>query len=130
MKDACSTYMARLPRTVEKPEQVSLRLPKDLANKVDYFKEKEGVDRSTIIIRALRYWLEVDGCVTTDHEFMNRLTRLEENTDEFRKIIERNLEKTAASFEKERQNYQEVILKQQLTIDALLELVAKRENGK
>ncbi|MDE2517864.1 MAG: hypothetical protein O0W93_00360, partial [Methanocorpusculum sp.] len=52
---------------------------------------------------------------------------IEENTGEFRKIIERNLEKTAVSFEKERQNYQEVILKQQLTIDALLELVAKRE---
>lgn len=46
--------MARLPRSVEKPEQVSLRLPKDLATKVDYFKDKEGVDRSTIIIRALR----------------------------------------------------------------------------
>ena len=119
--------MARLPRSVEKPEQVSFRLPKELANKVDYFKEKEGVDRSTIIIRALRYWLEVGGCVTTDHEFMNRLTNIEENTGEFRKIIERDLEKTAASFEKERQNYQEVILKQQLTIDALLELVAKRE---
>lgn len=119
--------MARLPRSVEKPEQVSLRLPKEFANKVDYFKEKEGVDRSTIIIRALRYWLEVDGCMTTDHEFMNRLTHIEENTGEFRKNIERNLEKTAASFEKERQNYQEVILKQQLTIDALLELVAKRE---
>ena len=119
--------MARQLRTGEKPEQVSLRLPKDLANKVDYFKEKEGVDRSTIIIRALRYWLEVDGCVTTDHEFMNRLSRIEENTDEFRKIIERNVERSTESFEKERLNYQEVILKQQLTIDALLELVAKRE---
>lgn len=125
--DACSTYMARLPRSVEKPEQVSLRLPKDLATKVDYFKDKEGVDRSTIIIRALRYWLEVDGHVTTDHEFMKRLDTIESESEMLRKTFQQNIEKTAVAFEKERQTYQELILKQQLTIDALLELVAKRE---
>ena len=119
--------MARQLRTGEKPEQVSLRLPKDLAAKVDYFKEKEGTDRSAIIIRALRYWLEVEGNVTTDHEFMRRLGRIEENTEDFRKIIEHNLEKSNISFEKERLNYQEVILKQQLTIEALLDLVAKQK---
>ncbi|HJK10107.1 MAG TPA: ribbon-helix-helix protein, CopG family [Methanocorpusculum sp.] len=119
--------MARLPRSVEKPEQVSLRLPKDLATKVDYFKDKEGVDRSTIIIRALRYWLEVDGHVTTDHEFMKRLDTIESESEMLRKTFQQNIEKTAVAFEKERQTYQELILKQQLTIDALLELVAKQE---
>ncbi|HJK46693.1 MAG TPA: hypothetical protein O0X10_04635 [Methanocorpusculum sp.] len=44
-----------------------------------------------------------------------------------RKTFQQNIEKTAIAFEKERQTYQELILKQQLTIDALLELVAKRE---
>lgn len=73
--NACSTYMARLHRTVEKSE------------------------RNTI----------------------------ESESEMLRKAFQQNIEKTAVAFEKERQTYQELILKQQLTIDTLLELVAKRE---
>jgi len=69
--------MARQQRSGERPEQVSLRLPKHLAAKVDDFKEKEGTDRSVIILCALRYWLEVDGNVTTDNEFLIRLSHIE-----------------------------------------------------
>ena len=52
---------------------------------------------------------------------------IESESEMLRKTFQQNIEKTAIAFEKERQTYQELILKQQLTIDALLELVAKRE---
>jgi metal-responsive CopG/Arc/MetJ family transcriptional regulator len=107
--------MVRQQRSGERPEQVSLRLPKHLATKVDDFKEKDGTDRSVIILRALRYWLEVEGNVTTDNEFLNRLSHIETDLSD--------LKKNADLFEKERQNYQEVILKQQNTIETLLGLI-------
>ena len=107
--------MTRQQRGGEKPEQVSLRLPKQLATKVDYFKEKEGTDRSAIILRALRYWLEIDGNVSTDNEFLNRLSNIESDLSDLRKNVE--------LLEKERQNYQEVILRQQSTIETLVKLL-------
>lgn len=109
--------MARQMRSGDKPEQVSLRIPKELAVKIDYFKEKEGTDRSVIILRALRYWIEIDGNVTTDNEFLNRLEQIENNIGELKKIIER--------LERDKQKDQETILKQQNTIETLLELVKK-----
>jgi metal-responsive CopG/Arc/MetJ family transcriptional regulator len=109
--------MVRQQRSGEKPEQVSLRLPKNLATKIDYFKEKEGTDRSVIILRALRYWLEIGGNVTTDNEFLTRLSNIETDLS--------NLKRNIEQFEKERLNYQEVILKQQNTIETLLEFIKK-----
>ena len=44
-----------------------------------------------------------------------------------RKTFQKNREKTEMAIEKERQTYQELSIKQQLTMDARLELVAKRE---
>ena len=114
--------MTRPLRTGEKPEQLSLRLPKELAAKVDFFKEKEGTDRSVIILRALRYWLDVNGNVTTDHEFLNRLDKIEENTA----AMKAELEKLRAEYSHERQNYTETIRKQQGTIDTLLEMLSKK----
>ena len=45
--------MTRSLRAGEKPEQISMRMPKDLASKVDTLKEQEGVDRSAIINKAV-----------------------------------------------------------------------------
>ena len=109
--------MARQQRSGERPEQVSLRLPKNLVTGVDFFKEKEGTDRSVIILRALRYWLEVGGNVTTDNEFLTRLSHIETDLSDLKKNVD--------LFQKERLNYQEVILKQQDTIETLLELIKK-----
>ncbi len=111
--------MTRPLRTGEKPEQVSLRIPKELANKVDIFKEKEGTDRSVIILRALRYWLDVNGNVTTDNEFLNRLNNMESDLKE--------LQNTITKMDIERANYQETIKKQQVTIDTLLGMINKNK---
>ena len=115
--------MTRPLRTGEKPEQLSLRIPKDMAAKVDLFKEKEGTDRSAIILRALRYWLDVNGKVTTDNEFLNRLTKIESDNA----AIKNELEKLRTEFAQERQNYTETIKKQQGTIDTLLAMMQTKK---
>lgn len=58
---------------------ISIRIPSDLLRQIDTIKEREGIDRTALIIRALRYWVAVDGNVTTDNEYLNRLEKLEKN---------------------------------------------------
>lgn len=72
--------MTRSLRSGEKPEQISMRMPKDLITKVDALKEKEEVDRSAIINKAVRYWTEIEGNITTDHQILSRLDSIEITT--------------------------------------------------
>ena len=111
--------MTRTQRGGEKPEQLSLRIPKDIADKIDEFKDKEGTDRSVIILRAVRYWISVGGNVTTDNEFLNRLNTLFEEMEHYRKL--------SVEFQKERESYVETIKKQQGTIETLLELIKEKK---
>jgi metal-responsive CopG/Arc/MetJ family transcriptional regulator len=64
---------------MKKPDMISIRIPSDLLRQIDTIKEREGIDRTALIIRALRYWVAVDGNVTTDNEYLNRLEKLEKN---------------------------------------------------
>lgn len=110
------TYMSRTQRAGEKTEQFSLRIPKDVMDKIDELKLEEGTDRSVIIMRAIKYWLSVDGKITTDNEYLTRLKEISEELKSYRILC--------SDFQKERQNYQETILKQQTTIDTLLTMIA------
>ncbi len=114
--------MTRSLRSGEKPEQISMRMPKDLVSKVDTLKEQEGVDRSAIINKAVRYWTEVEGNITTDHQLLNRLETIETNTTELRGEID----KVIQDFRKEKDQLQELLGKQQDTIDTLLAMLAKK----
>lgn len=62
---------------MKKPDMISIRIPSDLLTKIDMMKDKEGIDRTALIIRALRYWVAIEGNVTIDNEFLNRLDKLE-----------------------------------------------------
>lgn len=66
-----------------------MRMPKDLVTKVDALKEKEGVDRSAIINKAVRYWTEIEGNITTDHQILSRLDSIETTTTELRGDIDK-----------------------------------------
>lgn len=71
--------VSRLSLLMKKPDMISIRIPSDLLRQIDTIKEREGIDRTALIIRALRYWVAVDGNVTTDNEYLNRLEKLEKN---------------------------------------------------
>lgn len=114
--------MTRSLRSGEKPEQISMRMPKDLVIKVDALREKEGVDRSAIINKAVRYWTEIDGMVVTDHQILSRLSEIELNTTELRGDID----KVIHDFRKEKDQMQELVRKQQDTIDILLDMLSKK----
>ncbi len=114
--------MTRSLRSGEKPEQISMRMPKDLVAKVDLLKEKEGVDRSAIINKAVRYWTEIEGIVTTDHQLLTRLTDIETNTSGLRCDIDNVIQ----NLRKEKEQLQGLLEKQQNTIDTLLAMLAKK----
>ncbi|MCZ0859710.1 hypothetical protein O0S10_00535 [Methanocorpusculum sp. MG] len=97
-----------------KSEMVGLRVPTDLLEKIDAQRGKESIDRSTFIIRALRYWTAVEGNITTDHEFMKRL-----------EDIENNVNKITEDVNTIKQLY-ELSSDQQKAINALVKLLPKR----
>ena len=115
--------MTRGLRSSERPEQISMRMPKELVTKIDKLKEKEGVDRSAIINKAVRYWTDVAGNVTTDHEYLIRLQTIEENTTQLRN----DLDKVIQTSESDKRHLQDLINKQQDTIDTLLALLSKKD---
>lgn len=99
-----------------------MRMPKDLVSKVDLLKAKEGVDRSAIINKAVRYWTDVEGNITTDHQILSRLDTIEANTTELRSEIY----KVILDFRKEKDQLRELIDKQQNTIETLLAMLSKK----
>ena len=50
--------MTRGIKSANRLEQISIRLPIDLIDELNKLKEKEQIDRSAIIVKALRYWIE------------------------------------------------------------------------
>lgn len=62
---------------MKKLEMISIRLPVDLLTQLDKIKENEGIDRTALIIRALKYWVSVNGRITTDNELLTRLDKIE-----------------------------------------------------
>ena len=70
----------------------------------------------------MRYWTAVEGNITTDHQILNRLDTIEINTPELRGDID----KVIQDFRKEKDQLQELLGKQQNTIDTLLAMLAKK----
>ena len=96
---------------MNKHEMISIRLPTDLLSQLDSMKEEEGIDRTALIIRALRYWVSVNGRVTTDNELLTRLDKIEK---EMAVISEKIQSET---------DLQKQVNQQEHVIDALLKRV-------
>lgn len=90
---------------------ISIRLPTDLLSQLDSIKEEEGIDRTALIVRALRYWVSVKGRVTTDNELLTRLDKIER---EMAVISEKIQSET---------DLQKQVNQQEQVIDALLKRV-------
>ena len=89
--------MVRVARNSVKTEQISIRLPVDLLNELESLKKRDGIDRSIIIVKALRYWVSVEGNVSTDNEFINQISEMKTEIGELKNSIS-DLSKT---YEKE-----------------------------
>ncbi len=56
---------------------IGVRIPSDLLSKLDALKDEEGIDRTALILRALRYWVLIEGKVTADAEYLHRLAQID-----------------------------------------------------
>lgn len=102
---------------MNKLEMVSLRIPSELLKDLDAHREQECADRTTIILRALRYWLKIDGKVTTDNEILTRLSEIEQNSKEIKNGF--------LEYQEDVKDLKRIIAQQQATIDTLLRMIPK-----
>ncbi|HJJ61991.1 MAG TPA: hypothetical protein O0X21_00765 [Methanocorpusculum sp.] len=100
-------------------EMVSLRIPSDLLKDLDAHRERECTDRTTIILRALRYWLKIDGKITTDNEILTRLSEIEQNS--------KTITETFQEYQGDVKELKGIIAQQQATIDTLLRMLPKND---
>ena len=116
-------HMARGLRNSTKMEQISIRLPVDLIDDLNKLKEKEQIDRSVIIVKAIRYWLSVDGNVSTDNEFLNQIREMKSELNEVKSLMG----ETISHYEKESAEMRTLLTEQQKTINTLLRMMPKEE---
>lgn len=113
--------MPRGLRNSAKMEQISIRLPVDLIDDLNKLKEKEQIDRSTIIVKAVRYWISVGGNVSTDNEFLNQIREMKGEINELKNLMS----ETVSHYEKEATEMRTLLAEQQKTINTLLRMMPK-----
>ena len=126
--------MAGSGKSTTKIELVSVRLPIDLLKQLDELKVKEGRDRTAVIVQAVKYWVSVQGKITTDHEYLNRLRVLDENVEsinvhlsELNASIDERLRDIRDENSIEIKELRGLLAEQQKTINTLLRMIPKEE---
>lgn len=115
--------MTRGIRSTNKLEQISIRLPLDLIDDLNKLKEKEQIDRSAIIVKALRYWVSVQGHVSEDNEFLNQIKEIKTRQEE----MKTQLDKMLMQYENEATENRALLAEQQKTINTLLRMIPKED---
>lgn len=115
--------MTRGVKDTKKLEQISLRLPSGLIHDLDLLKEKEGLDRSAIIVRALKYWVSVQGNITTDAEFITLLKEMKTELASQKTTLTNALE----HYQEEITTQRTLLAEQQKTINTLLRMLPKEK---
>lgn len=117
-----------------KLELISVRVPADLLQKLDVLKQEEMLDRSTLIVRALKYWVSVEGKITSDQEYLTRLKNIDQNIDEvntqiqkFTQDIGENIAKSTEEYLHEIKELRGLLSEQQKTINTLLRMIPKND---
>ena len=113
--------MTRGIKSANRLEQISIRLPADLINDLNILKEREQIDRSAIIVKALRYWVGVGGHVSNDNEYLCQIKEMNTKLETMSYL----LEKIVARYEKESADNRTLLSEQQKTINTLLRMIPK-----
>lgn len=127
-------HMTGRGKSTTKIELVSVRLPVDLLKQLDELKVIEGRDRTAVIVQAVKYWVSIQGKITTDHEYLNRLGTLDENVDsinhhlsELNTSIDERLREIRDENSIEIKELRGLLAEQQKTINTLLRMIPKEE---
>ena len=100
-----------------------IQISKKLFIILNKLKEKEQIDRSAIIVKALRYWISVGGNVSTDNEFLNQIREMKSEISEVKNLMS----ETLSHYEKETTEMRMLLAEQQKTINTLLRMMPKEE---
>ena len=103
----------------DRPLTTSLRIPADLVEGIEKIQANEHSDRTHVIIKAIEYWVKVEGKVTADGEYLARMKNIEDTLQSLTTTILRKEEEIAG--------LQEIIRRQTETIDTLLGKIPRKD---
>ena len=112
--------------TKESPIPISVRLPQDLYNEVERIRMRDRMDRTNLIIKAVEYWVSVDGQVVTDNELLTRLNKIEKTTAESASLIT-DYQTEIESYRKDVEELKAIVSQQNTLLDLLLNKILDRK---
>lgn len=110
----------------ERPKGTSIRLPNDILEKVQEIQIREHIDRTTVIVKAVEYWVSVDGRATCDGAFIQRLDAMDTRIAELTTALEASrteIERLCSAITE----LKEISTKQDATIDFLVNRVLGKD---
>ena len=110
----------------EKPKGTSIRLPNDILSKVEQIQVRERTDRTTVIVKAVEYWVSVDGKATCDGEFLKRLSQMESCIETLITLV-KNSENEISQLRHSIEELKTLSVQQNTTINFLVDKVLDRK---
>lgn len=62
-----------------KPVPTSVRIPSEIDDKLEKILEREHVPKTSLIIKAVEYFVATDGKLTSDGEYIKNIKTIEQN---------------------------------------------------
>ena len=115
-----------LRMTKESPIPISVRLPQDLYNEVERIRTRDRMDRTNLIIKAVEYWVGVDGQVVTDNELLTRLNKIDRTTAESASLI-KDYQTEIETYRKDVEELKAIVAQQNTLLDLLLNKILDRK---
>lgn len=112
--------------TKESPIPISVRLPQDLYNEVERIRMRDRMDRTNLIIKAVEYWVSVDGQVVTDNELLTRLNKIDRTTAESASLI-KDYQTEIETYRKDVEELKAIVAQQNTLLDLLLNKILDRK---
>ena len=110
----------------EKPKGTSIRLPNDILSKVEQIQLRERTDRTSVIVKAVEYWVSVDGKATSDGEFLQRLDQMDTRIVDLTSLV-KDSEAEIIQLRQTIEDLKTLSMKQNTTIDFLVEKILNRK---
>ena len=112
--------------TKESPIAISVRLPQDLYNEVERIRLRDRMDRTNMIVKAVEYWVNVDGQVVTDNELLTRLNTIDKTTAESAALI-KDYQTEIEEYRKDVEELKAIVAQQNTLLDLLLNKILDRK---
>lgn len=111
-----------LPKS--KPVPTSVRIPVEIDNKLEKILEREHVPKTSLIIKAVEYFVAVDGNLTSDGEYIKNIKTVEQDFQNINNTLKEQSIRIDA-LQTELKELRSVTEKQNSVIEKLISLIPR-----